>query len=45
MDKKDLKKFQPIKHSKIFNDTNDFINVENKLSNLSNIDEKKTSKK
>lgn len=36
--------FEPIKHSKIFYDLNDFINIEKKLSNLKEIDEKKIQK-
>ena len=42
---KDLKKFGPINHSKIFFDIHDFKIVETKLSNLINIDEKKIRKK
>ena len=41
----DLEKFWPIKHSKLFFDVHDFYIFEKKLSNLINIDEKKTSKK
>ena len=41
---KDLK-FEPIKHSNIFYDINDFNILEKKLSNLINIDEKKIRKK
>ena len=36
--------FEPIKHSKIFYDLNDFINIEKKFSNLKEIDEKKIQK-
>ena len=42
---KDLEKFEPIKHSKIFYDVNDFNTLEKKLSNLINKDEKKIRKK
>ena len=42
---KNLEKFEPIKHSKIFYDFNDFNTLEKKLSNLMNIDEKKIRKK
>ncbi len=42
---KDIKKFEPIKHSKIFNNLSEFIKVEKKLSDLRNRDEKKISKK
>ena len=42
---KDLDKFKPIKHSNFFLNTNDFIIIENKLSNLKNLDEKKIKKK
>ena len=38
---KDIKKFEPIKHSNIFYGINDFNILEIKLSNLINIDEKK----
>ena len=41
----DLEKFEPIKHSNIFYDVQDFITLEKKLSNLINIDEKKIRKK
>ena len=41
----DLEKFEPIKHSNIFYDVNDFNTLEKKLSNLMNIDEKKIRKK
>ena len=41
----DLEKFEPIKHSNIFYDVNDFNTLEKKLSNLINIDEKKIRKK
>ena len=41
----DLEKFEPIKHSKIFYDLDDFNIIEKKLSNLINIDEKKIRKK
>ena len=37
---KDLEKFEPIKHSNIFYDVDDFNTLEKKLSNLINIDEK-----
>ena len=43
--KKNLNDFQPIKYSKIFNKIDDYINIEKKLSNLVNIDEKKIKKK
>ena len=42
---KDLEKFEPIKHSKIFYDVDDFNTLEKKLSNLININEKKNRKK
>lgn len=42
---RDLEKFKPIKHSKIFYDIRDFYILEKKLSNLINIDEKKNRKK
>ena len=42
---RDLEKFEPIKHSKIFFDINDFNILEKKLSNFINIDEKKIRKK
>ena len=42
---RDLEKFEPIKHSNIFNDVHDFNTLEKKLSNLINIDEKKIKKK
>ena len=42
---RDLEKFQPIKNSNIFYDIHDFNLVKKKLSNLINIDEKKTRKK
>tara|TARA_B100000963_G_scaffold111424_1_gene97007 strand:- start:20926 stop:21264 length:339 start_codon:yes stop_codon:yes gene_type:complete len=41
----DIKKFEPIHHSKIFNGIHNFINEEKKLSNLKKLDEKKTRKK
>jgi len=41
----DLEKFKPIKNSNIFFDVHDFNTLEKKLSNLINIDEKKTKKK
>ena len=41
----DLEKFEPIKHSSIFYDVQDFNTLEKKLSNLINIDEKKIRKK
>ena len=37
--------YQPIKYSRIFFDISDFIEIQNKISNLKNIDEKKTQKK
>ena len=37
--------YQPIKYSKIFFDITDFVEIQNKISNLKNIDEKKTQKK
>ena len=40
-----LEKFEPIKHSNIFYDVQDFNTLEKKLSNLINIDEKKIRKK
>ena len=40
-----LEKFEPIKHSEIFFDINDFNILEKKLSNFINIDEKKIRKK
>jgi len=42
---RDLEKFEPIKHSNIFYDANDFNTLEKKLSNLINIYEKKIRKK
>ena len=42
---RDLEKFEPIKHSKIFYDLHDFNLLEKKLSNFINIDEKKIRKK
>ena len=42
---KNINKFEPIKHSKIFNNLNDFIKVEKKLSDLRNRDEKKINEK
>ena len=41
----DLEKFEPIKHSNIFYEVRDFNTLEEKLSNLINIDEKKIRKK
>ena len=41
----DLEKFEPIKHSNIFYDAQDFNSLEKKLSNLINIDEKKIREK
>ena len=43
--RKDLKKFEPINHSKIFYDIHDFKILKKKLSNLINNDEKKIGKK
>ena len=37
--------YQPIKYSRIFFDISDFTEIKNKISNLKNIDEKKTQKK
>ena len=37
--------YQPIKHSRIFFDISDFIEIQNKISNLKNINEKKIQKK
>ena len=37
--------YQPIKYSNIFFDISDFTEIQNKISNLKNIDEKKTQKK
>ena len=42
---RDLEKFEPIKHSKIFHGIHEFNIIEKKLSNLINIDEKKIRKK
>ena len=42
---RDIEKFEPIKHSNIFYDIDDFSILEKKLSNLINIDEKKIKKK
>ena len=42
---RDIEKFEPIKHSNIFYDINDFNILEKKLSNLIKIDEKKIRKK
>ena len=42
---KDLRKFEPIKHSKIFNNVDDLIIDEKKISNLIGKDEKKIKKK
>ena len=41
----DQEKFEPIKHSNIFYDVDDFNTLEKKLSNLIHIDEKKIRKK
>ncbi len=43
--RRDLEKFEPVKHSNIFYDIHDFNILEKKLSNLINIDEKKNRKK
>ena len=40
-----LNELKPIDHSKIFYGLNDFLNIEKKLSNLNNLNEKKTQKK
>ena len=45
LNSRDLEKFEPIKHSKIFYDIHDFYILQNKLSNLLIIDEKKNRKK
>ena len=37
--------YKPIKYSNIFFDISDFTEIQNKISNLKNIDEKKTQKK
>mgnify|MGYP001351218246 CR=1 FL=1 len=37
--------YHPIKYSRIFFDISDFTEIQNKISNLKNIDEKKTQKK
>ena len=37
--------YQPIKYSNIFFDISDFTEIQNKISNLQNIDEKKIQKK
>ena len=37
--------YQPIKYSRIFFDISDFTEIQNKISNLKNIDEKKIQKK
>ena len=37
--------YQPIKYSSIFFNISDFTKIQNKISNLKNIDEKKTQKK
>ena len=37
--------YQPIKHSKIFYTISDFINMENKITNLRNLNENKIEKK
>ena len=36
--------YQPISYSKIFFNITDFINVQNKISNLKNLNEKNTKK-
>ena len=40
-----LDDYQPIKYSSIFFDISDFTEVQNKISNLQNLDEKKIQKK
>ena len=37
--------YQPIKYSRIFFDISDFVEIQNKISNLKKIDEKKIQKK
>ena len=37
--------YQPIKYSSIFFNISDFTEIQNKFSNLKNVDEKKTQKK
>jgi hypothetical protein len=37
--------YKPIKYSNIFFDISDFTEIQNKISNLKNVDEKKTQKK
>ena len=37
--------YQPIKYSRIFFDISDFTEIQNKISNLKNINEKQTQKK
>ena len=37
--------YQPISHSKIFFDISDFLSIENKFSNLNNLNEKEIQKK
>ena len=37
--------YQPVKHSNIFFKISDFTKIENKITNLKNIDEKKIQKK
>ena len=37
--------YQPIKYSRIFFDISDFVEIQNKISNLKNLDEKKIQKK
>ena len=41
----DFDNYQPIKYSRIFFDISDFIEIQNKISNLKKIDEKKIQKK
>ena len=41
----DSDSYQPIKYSRIFFDISDFTEIQNKISNLENIDEKKIQKK
>ena len=40
-----LHNYQPIKYSRIFFDVSDFTEIQNKISNLRKIDEKKIQKK
>ena len=40
-----LGNYQPIKYSRIFFNISDFTEIQNKISNLKNIDEKKIQKK